>query len=109
MQRSLISVRAERAAPGRESPDAVAPERQRIDKWLWHARVVRTRESAAALTTAGHVQVNGAKVRAAAAPVRCGDVVTVALDQSVRVMRVCGFASRRGGAEEARRLFEDLA
>jgi ribosome-associated heat shock protein Hsp15 len=41
--------------------------------------------------------------------VRCGDVVTVALDHSVRVMRVCGFASRRGGAEEAQRLFEDLA
>ena len=44
-----------------------------------------------------------------AAPVRCGDVVTVALDRNVRVMRVCGFASRRGDAELARRLFEDLA
>jgi ribosome-associated heat shock protein Hsp15 len=102
-------VRAERAAPGREASDAVAPERQRIDKWLWHARVVRTRESAAALTTAGHVRVNGAKVRAPAAPVRRGDVVTVALDRDVRVMRVCGFASRRGGAEDAQQLFEDLA
>ena len=102
-------MRAERAAPGREVPDAVALERQRIDKWLWHARVVRTRESAAALTTAGHVQVNGVKVRAAAAPVRCGDVMTVALDHGVRVMRVCGFASRRGGAEDAQQLFENLA
>jgi ribosome-associated heat shock protein Hsp15 len=102
-------VRAERTAPGREAADAVAPERQRIDKWLWHARVVRTRESAAALVMAGHARVNGAKVRAPAAPVRCGDVVTVALDHSVRVMRVCGFASRRGDAVEARRLFEDLA
>jgi ribosome-associated heat shock protein Hsp15 len=102
-------VRAERAAPGREASDATAPERQRIDKWLWHARVVRTRESAATLTIAGHVRVNGAKIRAPAAPVRCGDVVTVALDHSVRVMRVCGFASRRGGAEETQRLFEDLA
>jgi ribosome-associated heat shock protein Hsp15 len=102
-------VRAEQAARGREASDAAAPERQRIDKWLWHARVVRTRESAAALVTAGHVRVNGAKVRAPAAPVRCGDAVTVALDHSVRVMRVCGFASRRGGAEEAQRLFEDLA
>jgi ribosome-associated heat shock protein Hsp15 len=104
-------VRAERAAPGREASDAVAPmvERQRIDKWLWYARVVRTRESAAALATAGHVRVNGARVGAPAAAVRNGDVVTVALDHSVRVMRVCGFASRRGDAEEARRLFEDLA
>jgi ribosome-associated heat shock protein Hsp15 len=102
-------VRAERAAPGREASDAVAPERQRIDKWLWHARVVRSRESAAALAASGHVRVNGMKVRAPAALVRRGDVVTVALDHSVRVMRVCGFASRRGDAEEARRLFEDLA
>jgi ribosome-associated heat shock protein Hsp15 len=104
-------VPVERAAPGRATQDGVdAPvQRQRIDKWLWHARVVRTRESAAALAAAGHVRVNGAKVGAPAAPVRCGDVVTVALDHSVRVMRVCGFAPRRGGAEEARRLFEDLA
>ena len=65
--------------------------------------------SAAGLAMSGHVRVNGAKVRAPAAPVRCGDVVTVALDRNVRVMRVCGFASRRGDAEEARRLFEDLA
>jgi ribosome-associated heat shock protein Hsp15 len=103
-------VRAERAAPGREASDAGAStERQRIDRWLWHARVVRTRESAAALVAAGHVRVNGAKVRAPAASVRRGDVVTVALDRSVRVMRVCGFASRRSGAEDARQLFEDLA
>ncbi len=102
-------MRAERVASGREAPDEAAPDRQRIDKWLWHARVVRSRESAAALAASGHVRVNGAKIRAPAAPVRCGDVVTVALDRNVRVMRVCGFASRRGDAELARRLFEDLA
>jgi ribosome-associated heat shock protein Hsp15 len=88
---------------------AVSAERQRIDKWLWHARVVRTREAAAALAAAGYVRINGARVEAAAAPVRCGDVVTVALDHGVRVLRVCGFAPRRGDAGEARRLFEDLA
>ena len=103
-------MRAERAAPGREAPDAAAPvERQRIDKWLWHARVVRTRESAATLVVARHVRVNGMRVGAPAAPVRCGDVVTIALDHGVRVLRVCGFAPRRGDAGEARRLFEDLA
>jgi ribosome-associated heat shock protein Hsp15 len=88
---------------------AVSAERQRIDKWLWHARVVRTREAAAALAAAGHVRINGIRVGAPAAPVRCGDVVTIALDRGVRVLRVCGFAPRRGNADEARRLFEDLA
>jgi ribosomal 50S subunit-recycling heat shock protein len=98
------------SAGGRQAVDVgISAERQRIDKWLWHARVVRTREAAAALTAAGYVRVNGARVEAPAAPVRCGDVVTIALDHGVRVLRVCGFAPRRGDAEEARRLFEDLA
>jgi ribosome-associated heat shock protein Hsp15 len=84
-------------------------ERQRLDKWLWHARVVRTRTAAAALVTAGHVRVNGARVEAASRALRAGDVVTIALDRGVRVLRVIGFAERRGSAEAARALFEDLS
>jgi ribosome-associated heat shock protein Hsp15 len=83
-------------------------ERQRIDKWLWHARVVRTRVAAAALAQAGHVRVNGQRIDAASRPVRCGDVITVALDRTVRVIRVLGFAARRGSAEQAHGLLEDL-
>jgi ribosome-associated heat shock protein Hsp15 len=83
-------------------------DRQRIDKWLWHARVVRTRAAAAALAASGHVRVNGQRVDAASRSVRLGDVVTVALDRSVRVLKVAGFAERRGAAESARVLVEDL-
>jgi ribosome-associated heat shock protein Hsp15 len=87
----------------------VAEDRQRIDKWLWHARVVRTRSAAAALAVSGHVRVNGQRIDAASRAVRAGDVVTVALDRTVRVMRVLSFAERRGGADAARGLYEDLA
>lgn len=83
-------------------------DRQRIDKWLWHARLVRTRTAAAALATSGLVRVNGERVTGASRTVRFGDVVTVALDRSVRVLKVVGFAERRGGAESARQLMEDL-
>lgn len=83
-------------------------DRQRIDKWLWHARVVRTRAAAAALVGAGHVRINGARVAASSRPVRPGDVVTVALDHRVRVLKVTGYAERRGSAEVAAGLFEDL-
>ena len=82
--------------------------RQRIDKWLWHARVVRTRTAAAALTTGGNVRLNGERVTAASQPVKAGDVVTVALDRTVRVLKVIGFAERRGDANAARLLCEDL-
>ena len=83
-------------------------DRQRIDKWLWHARVVRTRSAAAALVGAGLVRVNGARIDAASRAVRPGEVVTVALDRNVRVLKVLGYSERRGSAEQARPLFEDL-
>ena len=80
-------------------------DRQRIDKWLWHARVVRTRSAAAALVDAGLVRLNGARIDTSSRPVRPGDVVTIALDRNVRVLKVIGFAERRGSAEIARVLY----
>jgi ribosome-associated heat shock protein Hsp15 len=83
-------------------------DRQRIDKWLWHARVVRTRSQAAGLAAAGHVRINGQRIDAPSRAVRPGDVVTVALDRVVRVLKVVGFAERRGSADAARALCEAL-
>jgi ribosome-associated heat shock protein Hsp15 len=84
-------------------------DRQRIDKWLWHARVVRTRSAAAALAGSGHVRVNGQRIDASSRVVKAGDVVTVALDRTVRVLKVVAFAERRGGSEAGRALYEDLS
>ena len=83
-------------------------DRQRIDKWLWHARVVRTRSDAAGLVTSGHVRLNGNRVRTPGHALRIGDVVTLALDRRVRVLEVAGFRERRGGAPEAAETYRDL-
>jgi len=83
-------------------------QRQRLDKWLWHARVVKARSSAAALIQAGHVRVNGAREKSPGHGVKLGDVVTVGLVRGVRVLKVTGFDERRGNADVARQLFEDL-
>jgi ribosome-associated heat shock protein Hsp15 len=82
--------------------------RQRIDKWLWHARMVRTRSAAAALTEAGYVRLNGKRITGSSAPVRIGDVVTLALDRSVRVLQVEALCKRRGPSVRARTLYRDL-
>jgi ribosome-associated heat shock protein Hsp15 len=82
-------------------------DRQRIDKWLWHARMVRSRSAATALTAAGFVRLNGKRMTTASHPVRVGDVVTLALDRAVRVVRVEGLCERRGGAPVARALYRD--
>ena len=83
-------------------------ERQRLDKWLWHARVVKARTSAAALVEAGHVRINGVRETAPGHSVKVGDVLTIGLDHSVRVLKVVGFSERRGDAAAARVLYEDL-
>jgi ribosome-associated heat shock protein Hsp15 len=87
----------------------VSDDRQRIDKWLWHARIVRTRSAAAALAASGAVRLNGVRIDAPAKAVKAGDVVTIALDARVRVLKVTGFSPRRGGAEQGRALYEDMA
>jgi len=83
-------------------------ERQRLDKWLWHARVVKARSSAAALVEAGHVRINGVRETAPGHAVKIGDVLTIGLDRAVRVLKVAGFVERRGNAACARTLFVEL-
>jgi len=83
-------------------------ERQRLDKWLWHARVVKARTSAAALVEAGHVRINGVREKAPGHGVKVGDVLTIGLDRTVRVLKIVGFAERRGDATAARVLYDDL-
>lgn len=83
--------------------------RQRLDKWLWHARVVRARSGAAELIHKGYVRVNGNLTSSAGHAVRVDDVITVALDRTIRVLRVVGFAERRGPPASAHSLFVDLS
>jgi ribosome-associated heat shock protein Hsp15 len=85
-----------------------AGERQRIDKWLFFARVVKSRSLAAKLVTAGRVRVNREKVDQASYPVKPGDVLTITLDRRVLVYRILSSGVRRGPATEARTLYEDL-
>ncbi len=84
-------------------------ERQRIDKWLFFARVVKSRSLAAKLVQAGRVRVNREKADQAAHPVKPGDVLTINLDRRVIVLRVVPAGARRGPFEEAKALYEDLS
>jgi ribosome-associated heat shock protein Hsp15 len=87
----------------------VAEGRQRIDKWLFFARVVKSRSLAAKLAIAGRVRVNGDKAGQASDSVKPGDVLTITLERRILVYKVLQQGSRRGPAEEARTLYEDLS
>jgi ribosome-associated heat shock protein Hsp15 len=85
------------------------PDRQRVDRWLWNARIVRTRVLAARLAASGHVRLNGQRIDAPGRALRVGDVLTIALPARIKVLRVTAFAERRGGAEQAKHLYDDLS
>jgi ribosome-associated heat shock protein Hsp15 len=84
-------------------------EKQRLDKYLWFARMARTRGAASDLVTGGHVRLNGRKIDQPSRAVAIGDVLTVSLSRDVRVLRVLAFAERRGPYEDARKLYDDLS
>jgi ribosome-associated heat shock protein Hsp15 len=79
---------------------------QRLDKWLWYARVMKSRTASAELIMAGRVRLNRTRVAKPSQPVRAGDVLTIALRGRVQVLRVLAAGLRRGPPAEARRLYE---
>lgn len=87
----------------------VAEGRQRIDKWLFFARAVKSRSLAAKLVTAGRVRINRDKAAQASDFVKSGDVLTITLDRRVLVWKVLDTGTRRGPAPEAQALYEDLS
>jgi len=83
--------------------------RQRIDKWLFFARIVKSRSLAAKLVQAGKVRLNREKIEQAAHAVKAGDVLTISLERRIVVCRILQPGTRRGPADEARTLYEDLS
>ena len=89
-----------------DEKDASA-SRQRIDKWLWFARCVKSRTLAARLVSAGHVRINSQRIDAPAHLVAIGDHLTIALERHTLLWQVQGIGTRRGPYPEATKLYKD--
>lgn len=81
---------------------------QRLDKWLWFTRIVKSRTLAATLVSGGKVRVNRLRVDKPSQQVKPGDVVTIAVHERVHVLKMLAGGVRRGPASEAVHLYEDL-
>jgi ribosome-associated heat shock protein Hsp15 len=81
---------------------------QRLDKWLVYARFVKHRSLAVDLIESGKVRVNRERVQKLSHPVKPADVLTIALGDTVKVVRVLGEAEKRGSASVACLLYEDM-
>jgi ribosome-associated heat shock protein Hsp15 len=80
----------------------------RLDKFLWFARIVKTRSLAQQLAEEGRIRIDGRVVDRAHAPIRVGDVLSFALRGTVRVIRIEALPARRGPAAQARLTYTEL-
>lgn len=87
----------------------IASGTQRIDKWLFFSRAVKSRSLAAKLVEAGGVRINREKATQSSDSVKLGDVLTITLERRILVYRVLSLGERRGPAVEARLMYEDLS
>ncbi|SMF78889.1 heat shock protein Hsp15 [Tistlia consotensis] len=81
----------------------------RLDKWLFFARFCKSRQLAAALCESGRLRIGGAIVSKPHYKLRVGDVLTFPQGRFIRVVKVEALGRRRGPAEEAKTLYEDLS
>ncbi len=92
---------------GEEVPEIVT--RQRIDKWLFFARMAKSRSLAQTFIGSGRVKVNGSRIAQPSVNIKPGDMIEITLDRRDIVLKVLDGGSRRGPYEEARKLYEDLS
>lgn len=78
----------------------------RIDKWLWAARLYKTRSLAAKAVSGGHIAINGSKVKPARA-VQVGDMLIIRQGFISWEIQVLAVSEHRGGAALAQTLYEE--
>ena len=78
----------------------------RLDKWLWAARLFKTRQIAVKAITGGRVYVNGQRAKPAR-PIKIGDEIRVRKNPYTYVLSVAGLSQRRGPAREAQALYSE--
>lgn len=87
---------------------AEPPETLRLDKFLWFARLTKTRALAQAMAEKGRLRLNGRVIDKAHAIIRVGDVLGFARQSEVRVLKIEALPARRGPPAEARALYSEL-
>ncbi|SDR31299.1 RNA-binding S4 domain-containing protein [Pseudovibrio sp. Tun.PSC04-5.I4] len=81
----------------------------RIDKWLWYARITKSRTLAKKLAVSGHIRLNQEKIPAAKQIVKPGDILSITMPRRLLILKVLQIGTRRGPAPEAQTLYEDMS
>lgn len=90
-------------------PEPQPTTRLRLDKYLWHARVIKTRTLAQKFIASGVVRVDGVRITGSDYRVTAGMVLTFSLNDNIKIYRILDVGTRRGPAPEAQKLYENIS
>lgn len=80
----------------------------RLDRFLWFARLVKSRSAAQMIAEKGTLRLDGRRIERSAVPVRIGSIIVFPLHGTVRALRVEALPRRRGPPAEAAQLYTAL-
>ena len=80
----------------------------RVDRFLWFARLAKTRSAAQAIAEKGTLRLDGRRIERSSAAVRIGSILAFPLNGKVRALRVKALPHRRGPPAEAAQLYTPL-
>lgn len=83
-------------------------ETMRVDRFLWFARIAKTRSAAQVIAEKGTLRIDGRRIERSSAPVRIGAILAFPLYGQVRVIRIEALPWRRGPPAEAHACYQDL-
>jgi ribosome-associated heat shock protein Hsp15 len=90
-------------------PEQTPLRKERLDRFLFFARAVKSRTLAQKIIESGAIRVNSDKTERTDLKVGAGDVLTMSLHNRIVVWRILDCGTRRGPASEAQRLYEDIS
>ena len=83
--------------------------KERLDRFLFFSRAVKSRTLAQKIIESGAIRVNSEKTERTDFKVGAGDVLTMSLHNRIVVWRILDCGTRRGPASEAQTLYEDIS
>ena len=90
-------------------PGQAPLRKERLDRFLFFSRAVKSRTLAQKIIESGAIRVNSEKTERTDYKVGAGDVLTMSLNNRIVVWRILDCGTRRGPASEAQTLYEDMS
>lgn len=81
---------------------------QRIDLWMWHARIYKTRSISTKFIKLRHIRLNSCLVSKSAHTIKINDILTFPWNEQIRVIKVLNLTKQRVAAKNISLIYQEI-